>query len=187
MIQSKKDYREYLETEYQLYFPKGKTEFIKGFLMRSKFYRIWRFLKNLRKAEYYKNCENTGWGKVKFAWYHRKKNILGSKLGFEVAENSFDKGVLIYHIAPLIINEDARIGKNSRISGNLCIGNTGPGTGSPCIGEGVEFGWGSCVIGHIHIADKVKIGAGAVVTKDIQQTGECVAGVPARNLSGRKR
>ena len=45
------------------------------------------------------------------------------------------------------------------------------------IGDNVEFGVGSSVIGGIQIANNVKIGAGAVVTKDILEEGVTVIGV----------
>lgn len=49
----------------------------------------------------------------------------------------------------------------------------------PRIGNYVEFGANECVIGDISIGNNVKIGAGAVVTKDVPNN--CiVAVVPAK-------
>ena len=54
------------------------------------------------------------------------------------------------------------------------------------IGDNVEFGVGSSVIGGIQIANNVKIGAGAVVTKDILEEGATVIGVPAHVINNNK-
>lgn len=51
--------------------------------------------------------------------------------------------------------------------------------GNPTIGEHVEFGSNSIVIGNITIGNHVKIAAGAVVTKDVPDYS-IVAGVPAK-------
>ena len=59
-------------------------------------------------------------------------------------------------------------------------------TGVPVIGDNVEFGVGSSVIGGIQIANNVKIGAGAVVTKDILEEGATVIGVPAHVINNNK-
>lgn len=53
------------------------------------------------------------------------------------------------------------------------------GGGYPNIGNDVEFGANCYVIGNISIGNNVRIGAGAVVTKDVPDN--CiVAGVPAK-------
>lgn len=182
MIRSRNELKEYLSCERALYFPGGWKDLCSGFLMRSKFWRIWRHQKALRLAEYYKN---RGW-KAAFAWHHRRKNVLGLSLGFEIPENCFEKGLMIYHIAPIVINEDARVGEDCRISGLFCLGNTGAGTKSPVLGSRITAGWGSCVIGDVTVADGVTLGAGCVVTRPILREGARVAGVPAKELPEKK-
>lgn len=179
MITSKNMLREYLKYEKSLYFGDEKTALVKGFLLNSKNYRIWNFIKTLRHAEYHKNKKGGFLSQLLFAYYHRRKYSLGYVLGFEIPENCFEKGLRIYHYSSIVINEDARIGEDCTISGNLCIGNKGPGTKSPVIGSHVTLGYGAIIIGDIKIADKVTIGAGSVVTKSIPDVGAAVAGVPA--------
>ena len=41
------------------------------------------------------------------------------------------------------------------------------------------MGWGATVIGDVRVADNAVIGAGAVVTKSIDEEGAVAAGVPA--------
>lgn len=148
-------------------------------------------LRTLRHAEYHKNRIpgeadsgkiNSLWDKMAFFWYHRRKYVLGNRLGFEIPENCFEKGLLIYHIAPIVVNEDARIGEDCCITGNFCVGNTGAGTKSPVLGKGITAGWGSSVIGDVRVADGVTIGAGCVVVCDVTQEGVSVAGVPGKVL-----
>lgn len=93
---------------------------------------------------------------------------------------------MIYHIAPIVVNEDARIGEDCCIIGNFCVGNTGAGTKSPVLGKGITAGWGSSVIGDVRVADGVTIGAGCVVVCDVIQKGVSVAGVPGKVLHLRK-
>ena len=54
------------------------------------------------------------------------------------------------------------------------------------VGDNVEFGVGSSVIGGIRIANNVKIGAGAVVTKDILEEGVTVIGIPAHIMNSKQ-
>ena len=87
---------------------------------------------------------------------------------------------MIFHLAPVVINEVARIGEFCCIAGNFCLGNTGAGTKSPVLGNGVHAGWGSCVIGDVKVADHVILGAGCVLTRSVGTEGAHVAGVPAK-------
>lgn len=60
-----------------------------------------------------------------------------------------------------------RIGKNCTVFQNVTIGK-GSGYGMPTIGDGVFVCTGAIVIGDIHIGNGSVIGAGAVVTKDVE-------------------
>ena len=181
MIRSREELEEYLACERELYFGKSRAELLKGRLLGSKMFRIWQFLRTLRLAEYHKNG-NGMWHRAAFFWYHRRKYALGIRLGFEIPENCFEKGLMIYHIAPVVVNEDARIGEYCRITGNCCIGNTGADTPSPVLGSHVTLGWGCSASGDIRIADHVTVGAGCVLVKSVSQEAAHVAGVPGRVL-----
>lgn len=89
--------------------------------------------------------------------------------------------IKIYHAEYLVVNYEVRVGKNAKFHGcNSVVNST---SGVPVIGDNVEFGVGSSVIGGVWIADNIRIGAGAVVTKSYNEEKIVIAGVPARKLN----
>ncbi|EGA70266.1 hexapeptide repeat-containing transferase [Vibrio sinaloensis DSM 21326] len=95
--------------------------------------------------------------------------LLGTEIPFTT---SIGKGFRIYHGYGIVINSNTRIGENCSIRHGVTIGNKtlrdGTPSAAPVIGDNVEFGAGSIVIGDICIEDNARVGAGVVVTKDIQ-------------------
>lgn len=178
MITSKKELAECLSYEKNIYFNDINGSYVHAMIMCSKFVRMWKYIRTLRIAEYHLNSNH----KIRFAVYHRRKHYLGNKLGFEIPENCVGKGLTIYHISPIIINDKVRIGNDFKVSGNFCAGHAKAGGGAPVIGDNVNAGWGSCVIGDVTVADDVILGAGCVVVDSIEHKGACVAGVPAKML-----
>ena len=142
----------------------------------------WKYVKILRKVEFYKNNNN----KVLYIFYKRKLNKLGRILGIEIKENCFEKGLKIFHSGSIVVNSKAKIGKNCRIVGNVCIGNNRADGGVPKIGNNVLIGIGAIIIGDIEIADNVSIAAGAVVINSFKEEGITVGGIPARKLDNIK-
>lgn len=76
------------------------------------------------------------------------------------------------------IGHDAIIGDYSSFAPHCIVG------GYARIGQKVTCGMGAKILPRIIIGDSATIGAGAVVTKDVQP-GAVVVGNPARQLSGR--
>ncbi len=93
----------------------------------------------------------------------------------------------------VVINTGVRVGRfciintASSIDHDCVIGDfthVAPGTtisGGVKLGNRVLLGTGASIIHYINICDNVTIGAGAVVTKDIEDPGTYV-GIPARKL-----
>ena len=150
-----------------------------NWLIRPERYYIDRYIKFLRKEEHYTFDKPS----VLRMYWRARKNRLGARLGFVISAGCFGEGLMIWHYGSVIVNPQARIGKNCQIHGNCCIGNARPESqDSPVIGDNVDIGQNAQLLGGIRIADNVKIGAGAVVVKDVLTPGVTVVGVPGRVL-----
>ena len=134
-----------------------------------------------RKYNYYKKHRKTIINKILFLIYSFRKNKLGMKINLEV-NSEFGENLQIYH-RNIVINPYARIGNNCALHGNNCIGNKGNSNNEcPKIGNNVDIGFGAVIIGNVHIADNIIIGANAVVTKSFDEEGIVIAGNPAKKI-----
>ena len=88
-------------------------------------------------------------------------------------------GLFIQHGFATIITAK-RIGANCWINQQVTIGYANK-PDAPVIGDNVTISAGAIVIGAVTIGDGAKVGAGSVVTKDVEPN-TVVAGVPARPL-----
>jgi serine O-acetyltransferase len=93
-------------------------------------------------------------------------------------------GLLIPHVGPLHVFPLARIGADCSIL-QVCTIGAGSKPGGPQIGDHVELGCHSCVLGPVRIGDGVRVGAGAVVVGDVPAWSTAV-GVPARVVRTRE-
>ena len=86
-------------------------------------------------------------------------------------------GLVILHSLGIVINSDARAGRNLVLEHGVTIGaEKGQ---SPILGDNVFVGAGAKIIGPVRIGSDVKIGANAVVTRDLPD-GATAVGIPAR-------
>ena len=68
-----------------------------------------------------------------------------------------------------------------------CIGNDGSSNDAPIIGESVDIGVGAKIIGNVKVANEIKIGANAIVTKNFNDVGSTLVGVPAKKIIDKKK
>lgn len=90
-------------------------------------------------------------------------------------------GVFIDHGAGVVIGETAEVGEGTVIYQGVTLGGTGKETGKrhPTVGKNCVISAGAKVLGNITVGDCAKVGAGAVVLKDVPPHAT-VVGVPAR-------
>ena len=183
MIKDKNDLKEYLNYEKKLYITGGRFAYFRLALLKDSDFLIWHYIKLLRYTEYYHNKGN----KLMYWIYQRKKNIEGSKLGISIYHNCIDKGLKIYHYGNIVINANAKIGKNFKLHGSNCVGNKGEHDkyNAPIIGDNVDMGFGSQILGKINIGNDNIIAANAVVVRSYSDSNNILAGVPA-NIKKRK-
>lgn len=92
---------------------------------------------------------------------------------------SIGPGLRIFHFGGIVISPNAVIGCNCTLRNNVCIGARYGSDDAPNIGDNVDFGVGSVVIGAIRVGNNCRIGANAVVLTDVPDNTSAV-GVPAR-------
>lgn len=142
---------------------------------------IWKYQIILRKYEYYMNNSNNIVMKLIKNFYKLRWHRKSVKYGVFVPPNVCDEGLSIAHMPGIIINDQAKIGKNVRIHEGVTIGASGGE--APIVKDECFLSSGCKVIGNITIERKCVIGAGAVVVKSIKESGITVAGVPAKKIS----
>ena len=95
------------------------------------------------------------------------------------------KRLMLPHPNGVVIHEDAVIGDDCMIMQQVTIGMIGDGE-VPTIGNRVYIGAGAKIIGKLTVGDGARIGANAVVTKDVPP-GCTAIGIPARVIPARDR
>lgn len=86
----------------------------------------------------------------------------------------------------VVIGETAEIGDNVTMYQGSTLGGTNPTNGiggkrHPTIGDGVIVSLGAAILGPIHVGAGARIGANAVVTKDVPE-GATMVGIPAKPM-----
>jgi serine O-acetyltransferase len=105
---------------------------------------------------------------------------LGMKLGFTVPRHVFGPGLSLAHYGSIVVNGNARVGRNARIHSDVNIGELHGK--APRIGDDVYIAPGAKLYGDIVVGDGAVIGANAVVNHDVPAHA-AVGGVPARVIN----
>jgi serine O-acetyltransferase len=92
--------------------------------------------------------------------------------------------LFIDHATGVVIGETAEVGDDVTIFHGVTLGGTGADTGKrhPTIGDRVIVGAGAKILGPIKIGDDSRIGANAVVVKEVPSSS-VVVGVPGQIIS----
>jgi serine O-acetyltransferase len=95
----------------------------------------------------------------------------------------FGPGFVIVHSHGVVINGKVRGGSRVHLEHEVTIGDSGAGA-CPVLGDDVYLGAGAKVIGPVSIGDGARVGANAVVVRDVDPD-TTVVGVPARPVRRR--
>lgn len=175
MILSRKDYRNYVkEDRCAMQIPNDIKHNLRHFLCP---YKPLKFLELLRWYEFIFNTKEGKilWKPIVYLSRLRFENY-SRRVGYDIPANTIGPGLKLSHLGGVIVNGDARIGKNFSVRPYTVIGNKveGERNSAPMIGDNVNVGCNVSVIGSIIIGDNVVIGAGSVVVKDVPSN--CVVG-----------
>jgi serine O-acetyltransferase len=110
-------------------------------------------------------------------------NQLALTLGFSIPRHVFGPGLSLAHYGSIVVNGNARVGRNARIHSDVNIGELDGK--APRIGDDVYISPGAKLFGGITVGDRVIIGANAVVNRDVA-ADKVVAGIPAREIESRQ-
>lgn len=176
MIKSKKDYKYYLECDRKaLQIEKPTFGYrIREFILPDP---VWKFERLLRKCEYIINTKRWDFRKYYFLWRFRKMSV---KLGFNIGLNVFGPGLSIAHWGTIIVNSNARVGRNCRIHPCCHLVASGGMDEALVLGDNVMLGIGAVIVGDVHISDNVIVGANSTVTEDCLRSNVVLVGSPAK-------
>jgi len=142
-------------------------------------YEPWKRL--LRSIRRYQALQNNGGLLARFikpltVLQHRFWSVV---CGSDIPVNcQLGGGLMMPHPTGIVIHPEAEIGPNCMIFQQVTIG-TGPLPGVPKIDGHVDIGAGARILGGVNIGEHARIGANAVVIRDVPAESIAV-GIPAR-------
>lgn len=174
MIKSHADYKAYLKAD-------AKAMGIEDNFTRRVFDARWKYVRILRRLEYAINCRKS---RLLQGFLRVRLLQVGTNVGFSIPPNVFGPGLGLPHRGDIIVNSNAKIGKNCRVHVGVNIGTqAGPVQRVPKIGNNVYIGPGAKLFGDIVIGDNTAIAANAVVNKSYPEGNCTLGGIPARVIS----
>lgn len=177
MIKNKADLKEYLRADESRYSLRRPA--ILGWLLNDESYYVIKFLRTLRKLEYYTNLPKKNLAsKICYIYFFFKHRRLEHKTRISIAPNVVGKGLYIPHLTGGVIINALHMGDYCTVNTGVIVGNKSKPENKPSIGNNVEITIGAKVIGKINVGDYAVIGPNSVVIKDVASY-TVVSGVPA--------
>lgn len=138
----------------------------------------WKIVCLLRYHEYHLNCNH----KIRKNIYRFLRKRLELKYGVTIPTNVVGPGLLIFHPRNIMIHAK-KCGNNLSIQFNTSLVAGGHDGSIPTLGNNVTIGVGTTIVGDVHIADGIAIGANSLVNKSFDKESVCIAGCPAKTIS----
>lgn len=126
-------------------------------------HRVALFMRVMRICEQYRG--KSGFRRIVY-WAKRYQfERISEALGFDIPLGTFGPGLSIAHRGTIVVNGDARIGRNCRIHPGVTIGAVRGQT--PTLGDNVFVGPGVGIYGAVHIGDGAVLGPNSLVNFDV--------------------
>lgn len=138
----------------------------------------WKIVSLLRIHEYHFNCGH----KIRAFFYRFLRKLMANRFFVNIPLNVVEPGLSLRHPRNITINAK-HVGKNASIQFNVSFVAGGHDHSVPTVGDDVVVGTGSVIIGDVHIANGIAIGANSTVTKSFLEPNICIAGNPAKKIS----
>lgn len=180
MIINKQDLKFYISEDKKRY----NLRIVDRFLYNENYY-IFRYLKNLRKLEYYSNIRKNPFQKLIYAFYYWNYKRLSFKYMIKIGINTCGPGLFMPHKGLIRIGTYAKLGSHCTIGPNVVIGTKDKFQNIATIGNNVEICLGAKIIGKLIIGDNAIIAPNSVVIKDVEANA-IVSGIPAKVIKKRK-
>jgi serine O-acetyltransferase len=179
MIKNKQDLKFYLESDCII---SGRKNRSARFLFTPVFLDpIGKFMYLLRMVEYYENHQ-IKFNKIFFLYYYKLRfKRIGLKLGFTIPPNVFGPGLYIPHYGTIVVNQNAKIGKNCVLHTQVCIA----GNDFKIIGDNAYISTGVVITGLINLGNDISIASNSLVNKSFNENSILLGGTPAKKLKNR--
>ena len=178
MINNKSELQYYLEADRII---SGRKNNFSRFVIFPLFIDpIGKFLYLLRMVEYYENQHKSYRRFISFYYKLRFKRI-GLKLGFSIPPNVFGPGLYIPHYGTIVVNQNAKIGKNCVLHTQVCIA----GNDIKIIGDNAYISTGVVITGLVNLGNDISIASNSLVNKSFNENSILLGGTPAKKLKNR--
>jgi len=150
----------------------GKLSGLKGFL-KGMLIPGFKYTYFLRKSSETKKKSVAG------IFYRLMLKRYSYKYGFQISPGTdIGGGLMISHFGPIVVNRNAKIGKNCNFSHCITIGkaNRGKLKGYPKIGDKVWIGANSVIVGNISIGSNVLIAPCSYINFDVPDNSLIIGG-----------
>ncbi|WP_442858303.1 serine O-acetyltransferase [Arthrobacter sp. SLBN-83] len=127
--------------------------------------RIAVFIRLLRICEHYRS--KTGLGRLIYFVYRFRFERVSEALGFDIPLGTFAPGLSIAHRGPIIVNGNARVGRNCRIHPGVTIGAVRGQC--PTIGDDVFIGPNVGIYGPINVGNGAVLGPSSLINFNVAE------------------
>lgn len=141
-------------------------------------YYVRKYLRTLRKYEYYTNV-GAGQKRLMRLYYGFRWKRLSNRYQIYIHPNTVGKGLYIPHFHGGVQLNCLSMGNYCTVSVGVIVGNKGSQENRATIGNNVELTVGCKIIGKITIGDNAVVCPNSVVIKDVPANA-IVSGVPAK-------